>query len=255
MTILCYHAVDPDWTSPLSVTPRDFATHIAWLSAHRRIVPLDDAVRRLDRHWRLPHPYVAITFDDGFESVSTHALPVLRRHSVPATVFVVADTLVSAARKVDWVDTPPAWPLRTLDLAQVGELRDCGISVGSHSYRHDILPELSAVDCERDLRESREALEDILQEPVSHLAYPRGRHSASVRAAAERAGYSHAFTLPESREHRGRYGVPRAGVYPGNGPQSLRLKTQPWYLSARTSAAYPALRRLAGRPAVPARVG
>lgn len=255
MTILSYHAVDPDWTSPLSVTPQDFASHIGWLSSHRRIVSLEEAVTRLDRQWRLPHPYVALTFDDGFESLFTHALPILRRHSVPATVFVVAETLTVAGREVDWVDTVPAWPLRTLDAHQVHELHDSGIAIGSHSYRHDILAELSDAECERDLRDSRELLEDLLGETVPHLAYPRGQHNASVRAAAKRAGYGYAFTLPEGREPLGRYSVPRVGVYPGNGPQSLRLKTQSWYLSARTSPAYPALRRLVGRPLAPARVG
>ena len=255
MTILCYHSVDHDWGSPLSVTPHEFASHLEWLVAHREVVSLADALTHLDRQWRLPPPYVSITFDDGFASVYEHALPILRRHGVAATVFVVAETLAPHSRAVDWVDTPPAWPLRTLDVEAVLELHASGIAIGSHSFRHDILPTLDDSDCERDLRESRGVLEALLGEPVPFLAYPRGRHSEAVRRAAERAGYQHAFTLPEAREPQGPFAVPRVGVYPGNGVRSLWMKTRPWYLAARTSAAYPALRRLAGRPATSARVG
>ena len=255
MTILCYHAVDADWESPLAVTPAEFAAHVDWLARNRLVLPLAEAVTRLDNQCRLPSPYVAITFDDGFASVYEHALPVLRQHGLPATVFVVAGTLAPGGREVDWVDTPPSWRLRTLDVGSIRELRDNGVTIGSHSFGHDVLPDLDAEVCEVDLRESRQLLEDLVEGPVPFLAYPRGRHSRVVRTAAERAGYTHAFTLPEAREAIGPFAVPRVGIYPGNGTRSLWLKTRPWYLAARTSPAYPALRRLAGRPPTTARVG
>ena len=52
----------------------------------------------------------------------------------------------------------------------------------------------------RDLKESRELLGDVLGRRVDLLAYPRGKHDEHVRAAAEKAGFSHAFGLPEEAE-------------------------------------------------------
>src|SRR5213080_1745037 len=43
--ILCYHDVDADWDSPLAVTPDAFAAQMAWLAAHRKVLPLDEAFR------------------------------------------------------------------------------------------------------------------------------------------------------------------------------------------------------------------
>lgn len=243
MTILCYHAVEPDWTSPMSVAPEDFAAHCAWLAERRAVVPLLEGVRRLDRSGRLPRGTAALTFDDGFSSLYEHALPVLARHALPATVFLVAQTLTQSGQRVDWVDTPPTYELETLDIDQVREMQAAGVRFESHSFSHADLTTLSFEDCVRDLRESRELLESLLGHPVTLLAYPRGRHNHAVRSAAQRAGYSHAFTLPEAKEPSGPYAVPRVGVYHGNSLMELRMKSARPYLGLRTGPAYELLRR------------
>src|ERR687893_300844 len=104
MSILCYHSVQPRWPSPLAVEPADFARHCAWLAHRRRVLPLRDALVRLDRSGRLRRGMAALTFDDGFAALHEHAMPVLARHRMPATVFLVAQTLTPAGQPVDWVD-------------------------------------------------------------------------------------------------------------------------------------------------------
>jgi hypothetical protein len=78
-------------------------------------------------------------------------------------------------------------------------------------------------------------LEELIEGPVPFLAYPRGRHDARVRRAAERAGYTHAFGLPARREAADRYSIPRVGVYHANRVRTLRIKTNPMYLPLRSS--------------------
>jgi peptidoglycan/xylan/chitin deacetylase (PgdA/CDA1 family) len=247
VSILCYHSVDPSWRSPLSVTPEAFEAQSAWLARHRRVIGVSEAAGRVAATGRLHARVAAITFDDGFRSVFDHAFPVLMRHRLPATVFLVAQTLTPEGRPVDWVDDPPVWSLSTLTLGQIREMQEAGIGFGSHSYAHHDLTTLSDEECERDLRASRELLEDVLETRIRLLAYPRGLHDERVRTAAGRAGFAQAFTLPERREPIGPFSVPRVGVYPGNGIKTLRAKTSRWYLPVRTSGAFPILRRLAGR--------
>jgi len=239
MTILCYHAVDPDWEAPLAVRPEAFAGQMEWLLASRRVLPLDEVARTAmaggDRR------SVAVTFDDGFESVYEHAFPVLARLRIPATVFLVARTVEGDAT-VDWV-RGPATGVRTLDRAQILEMRRAGIRFGSHSFRHADLPALSPEACEADLRLSREVLEGVFGEPIDSLAYPRGLHDPAVRRAADRAGFRVAFTLPERREPVTALSIPRVGVYRGNDGRAFRLKTAPWYLGVRTSGLFAVLRR------------
>lgn len=247
MTVLCYHTVDPDWRSPLAVTPERFEEQCRWLARHRTVVDLPTALRLMDRRGRLPRGTVALTFDDGFTGVRDHALPILRRFGLPATVFVVADTLLPGRGPVDWVDTPPAWELETLAAEELEELERSGVQVASHSLSHLTLTELDPTACEEDLRDSRRVLEELLHRPVPYLAYPRGRHDGRVRSAAERAGYTHAFALPEQHETVGAFAVPRIGVHGHNSTRTVAVKATPGYQRVRTSRSW-AMARTAREP-------
>jgi peptidoglycan/xylan/chitin deacetylase (PgdA/CDA1 family) len=235
----------------MSVEPEVFADHARWLARRGGVIPLSGAVERLTPSGGLRGRAAALTFDDGFSSVYDHAFPVLRRHGLPATVFLVARTLAGHSVDVDWVDRPPREPLTTLRIEQIREMRAAGVSFESHSWGHVDLTRLSYEDCVKDLRESRELLESVLEAPVRMLAYPRGRHNAEVRAAAARAGYTHAFTLPERREESGPYAVPRVGVYHDNSVARLRLKASGPYLRLRTTGAAGLRSRLRPTPSAP----
>lgn len=244
MTILCYHSVEPTWESPLAVHPDDFDRHCAWLARRRRVLPLHDAVERLDGSGRLPRGMAVITLDDGFEALHTHALPIIHRYQLPTTVFLVAQTLTPVGKSVDWVRTPPPWPLRTLSVEQVLEMQSAGVDFQSHSWAHHDLPELDVDRCVKDLRDSRKLLEELLGRPVGLLAYPRGLHDERVRQAAAQAGYTHALALPEGPEQAGRYAIPRVGIYRGNGMLSLRVKSSRSYLPARNRGSHRLVRRV-----------
>ena len=250
MAILCYHSIDPRWESPLAIAPQAFDRQCSWLARHRRVVDLDQATRLVDSGGRLPRGIVALTFDDGFAALYEHARPILAAHRLPATIFVVAETLAPAGRRVDWVeswDNPPASPLRTLTLDQILEMQEAGITFGSHSYSHHDLTLLGEAECERDLRQSRELLESQLGRPVPFLAFPRGRHNERVRRAAERAGFTHAFSLPEVPEPVSPYALPRVCALPSLGLRVLGIKTSWWYPRLRTTPMYSALRHVARR--------
>lgn len=248
MSILCYHAIDFEWDSPLAVHPDAFAQQVGWLGRRRHVVDLRTALGRMDRRGRLPPRMSAVTFDDGFASVFDNAWPVARRAGLPITIFLVAETLAPSGKDVDWVDDPPPWALSTMTISQVLELREGPVTIGSHSYAHRNLTELGDAECERDLRESRELLEDLVERPIDLLAYPRGANDLRVRRAAVRAGYRAAFTLPERREPVDAMGIPRVGIYRGNGLRHLAIKSARRYLTLRNGDASRAVRdALSGR--------
>ena len=57
------------------------------------VVPLSHILDAIDGHRALKPPTLAITFDDGKKSFLTHALPVLQKYRLCATVFIVTKTL------------------------------------------------------------------------------------------------------------------------------------------------------------------
>jgi peptidoglycan/xylan/chitin deacetylase (PgdA/CDA1 family) len=199
------------------------------MARRRRFVPAAEAGRRLAAGRRLGPRLLSVTFDDGYADLYEYALPVLLRYGIPATVFVVSATLTDDVR-VDWIDDPTSTPPDTLTVDEIIEMQDSGVEFGSHGHTHGDLTELSDDECERDLRTSKQALEDLLGRPASLLAYPRGLHDARVRRAAGRAGFSLAFTTSKHLGPVGPFAIPRVGLYAGDGIPSLALKTMPGYL-------------------------
>jgi len=210
-------------------------------------VSLDEAVPEIKSSGRLRRNLTAITFDDGFTSLFDHAFGTLLDHRLPATVFLVAATLTRRGHAVDWVRGGSGGAgLSTLSRAQVLEMQEAGVRFGSHSYSHRDLTTLSEEECERDLRASREMLEDVLGRPVSFLAYPFGRRDEKVQRAADRAGYTHGFAMSRGTGRVSPLNIPRMGIYAGNGIPTLWAKAS-WYLPVKRSRLFRLLPPLTGR--------
>lgn len=238
MSILCYHAIDPLWHSALSVTPDVFRRQCEWLRHNRRVLPLAEAVGRVRPSGRIPDRVAAMTFDDGLASLHQHALPILAENDIPATVFLVAGTLAPTAQPVNWIDGISDKTLRALDLDEILEMKAGHIEFGSHSYAHRDMTRLTEAECIQDFRNSKQLIEDLLKQPVRFLAYPRGLHSDHVRRGAKRAGYKYAFGTARLGRNSSPWGIPRMGVYSGDGSLGFRLKTSTLYPAARTSRTF-----------------
>jgi len=81
------------------------ATQLDCLGSHYTVLPLSTIENRLREGRPLPPSTAAITIDDGYSDFYEIAWPVLRRHNMPATVFVVTD-FVDRKRWI-WTDKLP----------------------------------------------------------------------------------------------------------------------------------------------------
>ena len=90
LLVLNYHRIGVAEESPLdralfSATVEQLEEEMALLAAEYDVVPIDDVTsllrRRRGRH-------VLVTFDDGYRDNHDLALPVLRRHGIPAAFFI-----------------------------------------------------------------------------------------------------------------------------------------------------------------------
>jgi peptidoglycan/xylan/chitin deacetylase (PgdA/CDA1 family) len=69
-------------------------------------VTMDEAVRRAKAGVSV-RPFVHLTFDDGYRDVRDHALPILRRHRAPATLFIATD-FADGAGRLWWLELEAA---------------------------------------------------------------------------------------------------------------------------------------------------
>jgi peptidoglycan/xylan/chitin deacetylase (PgdA/CDA1 family) len=89
-----YHRVDVERERPpydpvlLSATPEAFDEQMRLVAAEYEPLSVDALLDVRAGRRALPERAVVVTFDDGYLDFGEHAWPALRRHGVPATLFV-----------------------------------------------------------------------------------------------------------------------------------------------------------------------
>lgn len=89
--ILGFHRIldEPDTLLPDDPDIAMFRWQMELLARFFNVIPLSEAVERI-KSGTLPSRAVCITFDDGYRSVYEHALPILSRLKLPASVFITS---------------------------------------------------------------------------------------------------------------------------------------------------------------------
>jgi len=100
--IFIFHRVldKPDYLMPGEPDIKRFDSIIQTLSSVYKIISLSEAADGL-RSKSLPARAACITFDDGYVDNYRNAFPILKKHNVPATIFVATDYI---DRGVMWND-------------------------------------------------------------------------------------------------------------------------------------------------------
>ena len=191
--VLMYHQVGPhrpgSRLNRWRVRPSDLERQLDLLVRLGRVgVPLRDLLREPPRP--AGDPRVALTFDDGFDGVRVHALPLLAARGFHATVFVVSGRLGGAN---DWDGESPPEPLLGAD--GVRELAAAGWEIGSHGASHRALTPLADRELADETAGSRAALEEATGAPVVSFCYPYGAFDTRSVEAVRGAGYELATVI------------------------------------------------------------
>jgi peptidoglycan/xylan/chitin deacetylase (PgdA/CDA1 family)/glycosyltransferase involved in cell wall biosynthesis len=175
LPILMYHGIGPmrDGTDPfLTISPQMFESQLQWLSRNGfSTISLADWVEHQRSGKALPDKPILLTFDDGYSDTAEFGFPLLQKYGFTGTLFLVTD----------YIGKTNAWdlhlgvseqPLMTAD--QIRYWADLGIEMGSHTRTHPDLRTLTPELISREMKESREHLEELLGSPVTAFAYPYG---------------------------------------------------------------------------------
>ena len=197
LPILVYHKIDripPGSRYPKHfVTPEQFAAQLAFLARHGYTsIGFPDylAYRRGER--RLPRRSIILTFDDGYRSTRTIALPLLRQYGFSATIFLVT---AYVGKTNLWDADEIQEPL--LNASDIRDMQETGIEFGSQTATHAHLAALRPVEVLRELRTSREQLGALLGKPVAVLSYPYGEYTQDTLQFARDSGYEAGVTVRE----------------------------------------------------------
>lgn len=101
--IVMYHrviadpALDP-FSLGMCVTREHFDDQISYLRSDFHPIGMSQAVAIIEQGRPLPERSVSVTLDDGYLDNLEHALPILERHHMPATLFVPTGGLLTDER-------------------------------------------------------------------------------------------------------------------------------------------------------------
>jgi peptidoglycan/xylan/chitin deacetylase (PgdA/CDA1 family) len=178
--ILMYHVIERPRggvANPLLyVSGRTFAAQMRWLDRHGfHAVTLDQVEDAWTRGGLLPRRPIVVSFDDGYRSHSTTAMPILRRHHWPGVLSLTLGNM-----------NEPGDPLTP---GRVQKLIDAGWEIDSHTISHIDLRGISRGRLRHELRDSRRILRYVFRVPVDNFTYPAGLHDRRAVAAVRAAGY------------------------------------------------------------------
>jgi uncharacterized repeat protein (TIGR02543 family) len=116
---------------------------------------------------------VIFTFDDGFNSLYTHAYAYMQARNVRGTGYITTDW-VGGGNQVSW--------------AQLQEMYGDGWTIGNHTKAHSDLSTLSLSDQMLSLLGARNALIAHGMSNVDYVAYPFGLYNADTLTAMSNLG-------------------------------------------------------------------
>jgi peptidoglycan/xylan/chitin deacetylase (PgdA/CDA1 family) len=180
VAILIYHRIVPDAFDVSNVEPgmyvraSAFERHVEWLVGRWPVRTLVDVLARPPRP--AEPPVAAVTFDDGWRDNLTVAWPILRKHGVRPTIFLVRD----------WVRDGRNDEGEFLRPEDVASLAAQGVEFGAHTVTHPRLDRLPPAAVEAEIATSKEAVERWTGQPCRTFAYPFGASSPEAEETARR---------------------------------------------------------------------
>jgi peptidoglycan/xylan/chitin deacetylase (PgdA/CDA1 family) len=244
--VLCYHAVKDAQTAPADLPFSGL--HVSADRLDEQLAALRSLATPLTtRQYRhllagdadAPPRAVHVTFDDGYRSVFTRALPLLERHDMPASVFIATRPVARA--ELFWYDAvarergPDAverlrrtaanrWPAHLAEWRRsahpadeaaplspdhVAELaRHPLVEIGGHTESHPSLAALAPQDQRAEIVGCLDTLESWTGQRPGTFAYPTGcpgdDFDATTVAMVREAGVALAFTTEYARAGRTR---------------------------------------------------
>ncbi len=163
----------------------------------QQFVSIDEACEIISKG-HTNHPFVCLTFDDGYQDNYDIAHPILKQMNIPFAVYVTTG-FIDNRLPMWWYRCESREQCQTcLNNAEVQQRErsypneKLGISteslkaldadplctIGAHTVSHPKLDTLSPEEQREEIMQSKQELEALLGHPIRHFSYPHGAYNA-----------------------------------------------------------------------------
>lgn len=222
--IAVYHHVSTQTPASTSLSPAQFTRHLDLLQEQdQAVIALPSLLDALQHDAQIPDRAVAITFDDGYESIFTTAFPLLQQAGMDFTVFVSTGPIDRAQRGyMNW--------------DQLRMLVEAGVTIGNHGTEHASLLEMSADEIRSEVLAAQRRIDEELGVQPRLFAYPYGEYSLEAKAVLKELGYlglaQNSGAVGSSSDFQAIPRFPLAGIYADSEGASQKFLTLAFDLRA-----------------------
>ena len=157
---------------------------MAALAVDHTFISYDEAVRRV-LHGPIERPYLAFSFDDGFES-NVRLSRILDDYGAPGCFFVPTGFIgsdMTPAEAQGLFGFSEGIDERAMTWAELEDMKARGHAVENHTVNHPVLSQISEQQAADEIHGAAEVLRSRLGD-CTHFAWPRGRFQHFAAAAA-----------------------------------------------------------------------
>lgn len=178
--VLYYHSIQKSGENELMMDPKLFRSHLQWLKDNGYTsLTMEEFYNYIKYNTQVPEKSVVITFDDGYIDNYTNAMPIINEFDFDTTIFMVSD----------FVGNP-----NFLTESQLKELEKNKINIESHTANHLELAKLPKEKQREELQQSKDSLNNLLDEKIEYVAYPYGSYNDDTKNITREIGYKMGFS-------------------------------------------------------------
>lgn len=192
---LLYYSSNSKELKSYSISKSKFENQIKWLKAHDAHFLTEKELIKYKESGNFPKKSVWINFDDMDASIYKNAYPILKKHNVPATGFVITNR----------VGTKNFHNLNLITLDQLNEMKASGFwEFNSHTHdlhslkkNESLMVSASNIKLENDIKNSNSYLKKHFSNQNDSIAYPYGQISDENITSLKNAGIKYGYTLED----------------------------------------------------------
>jgi len=213
----------------LSVPAAVFEKQLMFLQKHNyTFLRFSDLRNIREGKQAMPNRPVLLYFDDGYKDNYLNAYPILKKHGIPATLFVATDCIDK--KRLLWDSAlDPARANIFLSWDDIRAMQDV-FDIGTHTASHRKLTTLKPDEVKEEFEMSRKRIYEMTGKRVVALSYPKSRWTLETRRCAQEAGFE--FILAHGRGFRHsadfRY-LEKIPVGPADSMMQFRVKLGIYY--------------------------
>lgn len=195
---------------------KKFDRHLGYMKNYGDFISLNDAVNIFEQNKKIGGRFFCVSFDDGFKNCVTNALPLLVKHACPAAFFLPVGCIgrVQDLKKeileeffITSVAAYP-FPVEFMDWDDCRKLLNESMLIGSHTFSHLILKDISENKVKEEMLRSKKIIEENLKVPCRHFCCPWGRAGKHFRrnvdpGIAKEVGYLSFLTTERGLNYKG----------------------------------------------------